>query len=229
VASNSIVTILGRKGSGKTTLVREIVREHRRVVILDYIGEYGADCGARVVAGFSASIHALVAASRERAFRLSLRMLDEETLAALPVAWELEDYLLVVEEASAYCSPSQLPPEIARIVKFGRHQRISQVYVAQRPSMLHRHVTSQSDLIVSFHQHEPIDVRYLSAIAGEEAKCVQELGDYEIYAAGNLEHAPLAVLARLEQAPPKKVLAPDPPPGVDSGAESGTDAEPPPT
>lgn len=233
MSQNTIITLLGRKGSGKSTLTAEIIRESPRVVILDYLGEYGANVKAQVVTGFRPALDALVEASGERRFRLSLRIEDEDlAMRILPVAWELSDYLLVVEEASAYCSPTQIPPELARMVRFGRHQRISQLYVAQRPSMLHRHITSQSDLIISFRQHEPIDVRYLRMTAGEAADAVQTLPDYAIFVSGALDRAPLAVLARLgkrTKIPPtstQKVLAPDPTEGVNSEGRKEADPSP---
>lgn len=199
MAQNLVLVVLGRKGSGKSTLVREVIREFDRVVILDYIGEYGAEVNARVIEGFEACVHELVENAKRPRFRLSLRVVDtDEALRVLSVAYELPRTLLVVEEASVYCTPQSLPVEVARFVRFGRHREISQVYVAQRPSMLHRDITSQADVIVSFRQHEQRDVDYLRGIMGEEAERVRTLGDYAIVAGVNLEKAPLAVLARLK-------------------------------
>lgn len=208
-----MVTVVGRKGCGKTTLVREIVREHARVVILDWCHEYGAEVGAQVKDGLRACALALVAASRERRFRLSLRVDElagdprEQFLELLTIVWQMPGVLLVVDEASAYQSPSWMPPELARFPRIGRHRGISQLYVAQRPSMLHRDVTSQSDLLVSFQQHEERDVRYLVNLLGPAGERVRQLGLFEIVAGGpGMDRAPLAVLARLGQ--PKKSVAP---------------------
>lgn len=203
---NLIVTVLGRKGSGKSTLVGEITREHRRVVILDYLGEYGANVGARVHEGRRSSIAALVRWNRQARFCLSLRVEDyDDALDVLEVAYEMRGYLLVVEEASWLCTASHMPRELARFVRFGRHRGISQLYVAQRPSMLHRDVTSQSDVIVSFNQHEERDVAYLAGILGDSADRLRELPPYAIIAGPTPDRFPAAVRKRLRTSPKNRV------------------------
>lgn len=203
---NLIVTVLGRKGCGKSTLVREITREHRRVVILDYLGEYGSNVGARVHEGLRASVAALVRWHRAPRFCLSLRIEDyDDALDLLEVAYESRDYLLVIEEASWLCTASHMPRELARFVRFGRHRGISQLYVAQRPSMVHRDVTSQSDVIVSFNQHEERDIAYLAGILGRDADRLRELPPYHIVAGPTPDRFPAAVRARLKAAPKNRI------------------------
>lgn len=197
---NLIVTVLGRKGTGKTRLVQEVIREHRRVVVLDYLGEYGRDVDAEITYGRAEALEALIELEREADFVLSCRELDyDDTLDLLFVLRHLRRALIVVEEASWLCSPSSMPREVAWLVRYGRHQELSQVYVAQRPAMLHRDVTSQSDVLVSFHQIEQRDVDYLRAFMGEEAERVRELEPYAIVAGPpqNLARAPRAVRGRL--------------------------------
>ncbi|MBI5710018.1 MAG: hypothetical protein HZC42_06905 [Candidatus Eisenbacteria bacterium] len=206
---NLVGTIVGPKGCGKSTLVQEIVREHRRVVILDYVGEYGAQLGAQACWGFDDCLAALELASRAQEFRLSLRdTYGEEKLALLHVLFELERYLLVIEEAPTVCGPGVMPLELQRIVAIGRHRGISQLYVAQRPSMVNRLVTSQSDVLVAFRQHEPRDVEYLVEACGARMEAVRELAPFAILVGGDPARAPRAVRARLraQGTPPTKPL-----------------------
>lgn len=198
---NMIAALVGRKGSGKSTLVGEIVREHDRALIVDRMFEYGAQLGATVVRGFDAAVEAVLEASRRRRYRYSLRGLeDDEVLEVLAGVATLRDTLVVVEEASAYMKAQQIPREIAQLVRMGRHQEISQVYVAQRAAMLHLDVISQADVIVSFQQHARRDVDTLVGHLGDHAERVRDLERFEIIAGGPAgweEKAPLAVLARL--------------------------------
>lgn len=209
---NTVTTVLGRKGSGKTTLVQEIIREHPRAVMFDPCGEYGANVGARIVTGFPAAARALADVSRRprERWRLSLRVDDlEDQLALLRIAWYLERYLLVIEEAGELCTPQHLPPEISRLLRMGRHHRISQVYVGQRPSTVHRLVTSQSDLIVSFQQHEERDVDYLRATIGPGAEAVRTLPRFALIAGGPaLEKAPRCVRSRLAKPRQSRAVRP---------------------
>jgi len=202
VSHNTIGSLFGRKGSGKSTLVGEITRDFRRVIVIDYLGEYDARRGFTVHEGFTASATALVRWNPKPRFALSLRV-DEvhHALMLLEIVWEMRNVLLVVEESSWLCTPSNLPQELRRLVRMGRHREISQLYVAQRPAMVHRDVTSQSDWIVSFQQHEARDIHFLEeSLLGEQAEKVRELGQYEIIAgtaSGSPAQLPAAVRARL--------------------------------
>jgi len=197
---NTIVALVGRKGSGKSTLVAEIVREWDRALIVDTMNEYGRGIGATVFYG-DAYVPAIVEASRQRRFRFSLRGLEyDEVLEALEGAATLRQLLVVVEEASAYMKAQQIPWPIAQLVRMGRHRGISQLYVAQRPSMLHLDVISQADVIVSFQQHARRDVETLVGHVGDVAERVRDLARFELIAGGPQgweDKAPAAVLARL--------------------------------
>jgi len=211
---NTIVALVGRKGSGKSTLVGEIVGEWDRVIIVDTMNEYGARIGASVRLGLEDAIDAVLEAERSRRFRFSLRGLEhDEVLEVLEGVGTLRDLLVVVEEASAYMKAQQIPWEIAQLVRMGRHQAISQLYVAQRPSMLHLDVISQADVIVSFQQHARRDVETLVGHLGDVAEQVRELERFELIAGGPQgweEKAPLAVLARVRENTQRLGLKPPP-------------------
>lgn len=194
MADNVIISIFGRKGSGKTTLARRIIREYPRVIVIDTVGQYPE---MEVVFGRESILDRLLRANKERAFRLSLRSgQTEDLLDALEVCYEIPHVMLVIEEAGFYCSPTLIPDAVSKLVRYGRHRAISQIYIAQRPSALHRDMTSQSDLIVSFVQTEPRDVDYLRATVGPEAEDVRTLKGHDFRAWGDLSKAPLPILER---------------------------------
>lgn len=88
-------------------------------------------------------------------------------------------------------------------MRLGRHRRISQLYVAQRPSEVHRSITAQADIIVSFYQREERDVKWLlDAGGGVDAEHVMELEQYRLIAFGDgidRDDVPLAILAQRTQ------------------------------
>jgi hypothetical protein len=195
---NTIVSVFGRKGSGKTTLVGEIAEDHRRVFAFDSMGEYGEERGFVVCYGLADCARAMVEAARAPLFRLSLRVdRTEDFLKLLRIAYEVPDSLLIVEETSLYCSPSRLPDDLSRLVRYGRHRRLNIVFVARRPSEIHRELTAQSDVIVTFRQHEPRDVDYLKSFIGPRVEHVSRLPEYHVLAFGDAEKFPVAVLDRL--------------------------------
>jgi DNA helicase HerA-like ATPase len=195
MASNFVISVLGHKGSGKSTLVKEIVEEHPRVITFDTMGEYD-----NAIETFPEAVRELGKLEHARRFKIAIRLPeDEDALEAMEVAYELTGTLVVFEETSFYCSPSYLPTILKKFVRYGRHREISQIYVSRRPAEIHRDLTAQSDLIVSFRQHEPADVDYLRKLMGPEADKLPTLPKYRIIASGDVKSAPLPVLQRLAQ------------------------------
>jgi Helicase HerA, central domain len=212
---NTVCSIFGRKGSGKTFLARRIMRAYPRVIILDTLGEYGER--ATIVEGRDDSIRAIRDACERKRFRLALRVLEpDDLLDVLTMAWECSDSLLVLEETSMVCSPVWLPPELARLVRYGRHRSISQLYIARRPAEIPRDLTAQSDVIISFQQTEPRDLAYLQAV-GFDASHVANLPRYRLAMIGEKAKFPLPALLQLTRQPkgakrPLVVAEPDPEP-----------------
>jgi hypothetical protein len=195
--SNVVISLFGQKGSGKTTLAQAIIEEHDRVIALDVMGQYDT---LAVRYDYDACAAALLAAAKQPTFGYSLRCSDhEDYLDLMELCFELTDYLLVLEETSMFCSPSSFPREMSRLVRYGRHRQIDQIYIARRPAEIPRDLTANSDLIVSYFQQEPIDVKYLSAVSGEDASRVRNLRQYRCAVWGNLAKAPVAVIAAMDR------------------------------
>lgn len=224
MADNNVTTVLGRKGSGKTTLIGEIIAEYERVVAIDWNGEY-QKFGCRTVEGAEACSRALVDASGQTRYKLALIVpRREEAFRLMGIIGKMKRTLVVVDEASVYCSPSFLPDELAMLVRLGRHNELSQVYAARRPSELNRDLTAQSDLIVTFQQQEPRDLDYLRAVMGPEGDNARTLGKYEILVSGDMAKAPLAVLSRVGKKPTRRKKVDTPPEGADPPSEGANSA-----
>lgn len=200
MSHNLITAVIGRKGSGKSTITREMIAERDRVVVVDTLAEYGSDCGCEVVDGYDACLDALADSERRRKFKLALRCLDvDENLDLIGVCYEIPNHLVVIEEASMFASPSSLPPEIAQLIRYGRHRSIDQIYIARRPAELHRDVTANADLLITFQTQEPRDLLYLRGFYGDEALELSRLPLYEIKVFGDMSKAPRSVLYRLAE------------------------------
>lgn len=196
---NTILFICGRKGSGKSTLVHAIAMEHDRVFVLDTMGSEG-EPDFEVVTGLEACVDAITTAAERETFRLSLRASStDDLLSLLPIIETVPNALLVIDETSYYCSPSYLPDELSSVLRYGRHAELSQVYVARRPSEIHREVTAAADVVITFQHHEPRDLAYFKAIGGEEfSEKVRSLPRFRTAVWGDLSKAPLPVLESVE-------------------------------
>lgn len=192
---NLILFVAGRKGSGKTTLALQVAHDAPRVFVLDTIGQYGPEHGYVVAFGLDECVRAMLDARERERFKVSLRSGSvDDMLDLMRLAYEIPHHLLVVEEVSFYCSPNRLPDELSTLIRYGRHRAIDQLYIARRPFEVHRDVTAQADVGVSFVQHEPNDVAYLRAVAGPGAVAVMRLPQYRAMLWGEVERAPLAAI-----------------------------------
>jgi DNA helicase HerA-like ATPase len=194
---NTIISVLGMKGTGKTTLVREVVDEYPRVVVVDSLGEYGDAQGWMVAYTLEGAVKALVDAETRPRFSLSYRPDDtDEALRFLTVVRHAHGLLLVMDEANIYMTPSELPKVLGALIRRGRHNGLSQIYVAQRAASLHREVTAQSDVIIAFRQQEPRDLQYLRSRFGERADWLPHLQPHHALVEGIEAKVPLAAEKR---------------------------------
>lgn len=193
-----VVSVFGRKGSGKTTLVRELAASYDRRIAFDTLGEYGQADGWTVVHDFEGAL-TLMSAPPAR-FAWSIRLSEiADYFDLFELAFEIPNTLLLFEESSLFCSASYLPDQLSKLVRYGRHRNIDMVFVSRRPSEVNRDVTAQSDLIVTFRQHEPRDLMYLAAVSGANVDHVRTLGDYRVAVIqGDATDAPPAVQSRMQ-------------------------------
>lgn len=208
---NIITTVMGRKGSGKSTMIKEIIESDQfpRVFVLDTNGEYGVDENGKTLPGWTitdsvkAGAAAMLRLRHKDEFKLAMRDEDTESLSKLlEIVFEIPDCLIVVEETHFYVKSSHLPIEFSKLVRMGRHKAISQIYVSQRPSGLNRDMTAQSDFIVTFRQQEQRDIKWLSEVAGEDgAEDVRNLPDYKVrvWVLGDESQMPLPIVARIHE------------------------------
>lgn len=196
---NLVITLLGMKGSGKSTLLRELVREWKRVVIIDSMAEHDDLPGAIVREGPEACTTAIIAYKKVPKFLIDCILDDPEDVnTVLAVAFEIPGLLICIDEASYWCNPYFIPPEISKLIRYGRKREIDLIFVARRPSEIHRDLTAQSDLLVTFKQTEPTDLAYLRARMGPDGDKAAHLAEFHVLVAGDVERIPLPVLQRME-------------------------------
>lgn len=190
---NHVVTVTGRRGSGKSVLIaKRIVPTFPRVLTVDWTGEARETYpGAAEVYGLDATIDALQAMHKGNrdletgapgewhlivvcdpsdvgtlCSMLAPRYDGGKTpaLAAVVGGVCLECHEMdVIAPVSGAGSAAQVADAIAR----GRHARLSFVCAAQRPAQVLRLLTSQSDSIYAFRAHEPRDLQWLRQAGGE--------------------------------------------------------------
>lgn len=183
---NRIVCIAGRKGSGKSTLTREILQHSSRLFLFDTMGEhswvpdqmnsldqawiYIADHGGDP-APFQGSYVAEDADDES---------LDTDFAEVCTAVWQSGNMTLAVEELPMLSQPNYVPPAFNRLIRLGRHRAVNILYTGQRLSECPRRVTAATDIFVLFHTSEPSDLDRIAERAGSEtAEAVANLGEHE--------------------------------------------------
>ena len=166
-ARNKITVILGRKGTGKTTLAKQRAASVSRLFILDNLAEYREGL---IFETFRDLEHYFLLEGER--FRCICRFRTEEDQEALfDFIWTVGRCTLLAEECDWY-APSDKGASAAflNLVKYGRHQEIDIIAVSRRPAEISKMLTSQADELVSFRQTEERDLDYLAhyGFKGEE-------------------------------------------------------------
>lgn len=166
------VFVAGPRGSGKSTLVRHMVRGHQGLgVVYDAMDEYAE----ATPSGWRCYV------PRWRDYPRSAQELDAVLgHLVVPRARKRIRYsLLVVEEASRV-APSRRPmPEVlAQVNDLGRHWGLSAVYVARRPVQVHTDLVELADYLVLFRLGGLNDLRYLEDLHRGLGRAVAQLQPY---------------------------------------------------
>lgn len=159
---NKIIFVLGQKGSGKSCYARAHVLGLSRVIVFDPMREYSDGVifeDFETLLGFMENNHL-------GQFRAICRFRsDAEYLRAIELVLLVGNMWIVIEELNFFISAQSKENQFLELFRFGRHNNISIMAIAQRAAEIPKTFTSQADLMVSFRQIEPRDLDYMSKIS----------------------------------------------------------------
>lgn len=174
---NEITVILGKKGHGKTSMTVALTDPLKRLIIFDYNQEYQKGL---IVTSPHQLIH-FAKLNRNGFFRLIYRPapwleVEKHFEYFSEIAFALTDFTVVVEEVDLVSRAGSMPRGLKQLINYGRHRAINLMALSRRANMVPRDLTANADVIISFNQHEPRDIKYISDYAGEMAgECVRNL------------------------------------------------------
>lgn len=167
---NEISVILGKKGSGKTSLAWNLIRETPRLLIFDFNREYN---GFYTVSN-PEDLLKVLQLNFEGNFRVvyqpSPNFEIEEHFQHLSAAvFCMKDMTLLAEEIDLVSTAGDMPDGLKKIINYGRHRGINLIGLSRRAHRVPRDLTANADKIYTFSQFEPRDIRYLAEYMGETA------------------------------------------------------------
>lgn len=159
--NNEIGIILGRKGTGKSSLARALINETHRNIILDTLGDdynRGAiTSNLQRLAEYYNRVNDLP--SFEIVFRPKN---DADCIGFFEFAKQTKQVVLWVDEVDRYCGPHRINDAFKWILNYGRHREISTIGLARRAASVHRDLTANADWIAVHQTRENRDLLYLS-------------------------------------------------------------------
>jgi hypothetical protein len=172
--SNYIIGVLGKKGSGKSALVKRIIDRIDHVIIFDPMHEYGGvfyqsitelrNMSENIICeSFIELVTAIKCLTVRPKYRIIFRAVnDDEAEGFMQIMNKVNNYTLVLEECDIYTDSHYIHSEISNLIKYGRHFNRSLIWVSRSPFEINRFLTRQTDILISFLQTEPRDIEYLS-------------------------------------------------------------------
>ena len=183
---NLFITVLGKKGSGKSYFVKSILNNFPQpVFVLDSLDEYTP--GVIFNSGYIFLEYLKMQKPNISGVYILRPENDNDVKMFFETIFSIGNCTTVIEETSIYCNPYKIDENFKKILNYGRHKSINLIAIARRASEIHRDITAQSDCIVSFKQTESRDISILESV-DEKAKRLNELGQYEYLILGDFEN-----------------------------------------
>lgn len=179
--ASQVVLVLGKRGSGKSFRLRDLLRQEPRFVLYNTLGEptYGEfPC----VGSFPALLSSL--SSRSAILRLNYvwdGRLDRERdfEFVCQAVYEAGNVVFAVDEIDLFCSGVFVPRHLDRIVSLGRHRNIKLYCATRRPKEIPPLIRAQAGTVISFRQTEPLDLEWCKQVMGDDAENLPTLRQFE--------------------------------------------------
>jgi ABC-type dipeptide/oligopeptide/nickel transport system ATPase subunit len=173
-----LMTVFGRRGSGKTTLIRALVPKLKKpVIIIDVLGNYIPDPKIPYTMKWVQTedhleaLHEIKKYLQEPTKHSGVIVVKDADVNRCvdymcSALWKIHGGTLVVDEADAVQMSES--PCFDEAVRYGRNHGIDLITGCRRPAEISRNVTAGADIAYCLTTQEPRDIAYYSDFLGEE-------------------------------------------------------------
>lgn len=179
-----LICIFGKRGSGKTTLIRGHLEEMPGpVVVIDILGNFNNDEYIQVtdVAECIDNIkYYKNYPDKSKLQKIIVLKPSDPDLAAEYISaalWESWGGTLVLDEADAI-NMSEAPC-FNQLIRYGRNRFVNVITGCRRPAEISRDITAGANKILVFQTTEPRDIMYFeSTVLGEKADDLRNIAQF---------------------------------------------------
>lgn len=176
-----IIEFFGKRGSGKTTAIRnQILSAKKPAIVVDLLGNF-SDLGYQT----SSLSDALLKISdylktRDKQFEiitLKTASPDEAIDYASAALWEAYGGTLVLDECDAFSLSEAACFD--DLIRYGRNRGVDVITGCRRPAEISKNITAAANKVFCFQTTEPRDIDYFEAtVFGREARRLMNLPKY---------------------------------------------------
>ena len=167
-----IETIIGKKGTGKTTLAKHLFncRKYHFGVIVDPLNQFSdypfVDFKNILHTDLFLPVRAVITDTDD--FKELCRLLPYKA-----------NLTLLVDEIDMFDSAKLCLVNFMRLINYSRHYHIDIITTSRRPANISKNLTSQTDIFYVFKMTEPADLKYFKSINPQIIKLLPTLKEYE--------------------------------------------------
>lgn len=184
-----LVNIFGKRGAGKTTVIKGVLQKCRApVLVIDILGNFSniPDSYESKNLADAVSFVGDYKRAQERGDNMdevaSIAIIKahdpDETVDYISSAlWYAEGGTLVLDEADGFSLSNA--PRFDYLIRYGRNKNIDLLTGCRRPAEISRNITAGANRMFIFQTQEPRDIEYYKkTILGDEAERLISMPDY---------------------------------------------------
>lgn len=186
--SSQVVTVMGQRGSGKSSYIKAVIPSFSRVLVWDPMSEYNDPRFDRIED--LGDLYEYLAKRKDSFFQVVFSpesdSLFDRVVKVFPES--IEEYnsnfaisgaMFVIEEVDIQANPRCISEGLSKLVRRGRHYEISLMFTTRRPAEMNRILDTQSNKFVCFKMIGANEYNYMRSIMGEVAGDLKSLEPLE--------------------------------------------------
>ena len=162
IRQTDVVIIAGKRGSGKTTLMLELLKtqiEYKRYVIFDVMKQYG---NFGLVCTNSTDLKLAMKFREPKIIFQPVNISVDACELMCLLAYTYREYFVIIEEADRVAYTNSIGAHHSNLLDTGRHHSIGVAELSRKVNRLHTLPSSQATHFFIFKTFLPADVDYLA-------------------------------------------------------------------